>query len=98
VDPTEQVRAEVADDLVLVAGADDGEDGQVDPGERAIVVEHRDSQSGGAGPRQPLAPRPTVHRPLIRRWECTVMPASARMSRCLPRGTQPMMRCPARSA
>jgi hypothetical protein len=28
-----------ADDLVLVGGAHEGEDGQVDPGERAAVVE-----------------------------------------------------------
>jgi hypothetical protein len=52
----------VADDLVLVPGADDGEDRQVDPGERAAVVEaQRDSQPDGDGARQPLAR--AQHRP-----------------------------------
>ena len=58
----EQVRAEMADDPVLVAGAAEGEDGQVDPGERAVVVEaQRDPQPGRHGAGQPLAR--AQHRP-----------------------------------
>ena len=46
----------MADDLVLVTGADEGEDGEVDPGEGAVVVEAQcDPQPGGDGARQPLA-------------------------------------------
>jgi hypothetical protein len=52
----------MTDDLVLVGGAHEGEDGQVDACERAAVVEaQRDPQPGGNGARQPLAR--AQHRP-----------------------------------